>query len=236
MYDALIDQTRRMLSQHGLLEAPGRVLDAGSGTGIWVDFWRRAGAREILGLDIAEPAVQALRRSHPDVRFELADLGSERLPVEGPFDIVSAMSVLLHIVDDERWVRALGNLAGVLRPGGHLVLIEPFTVHGWYGPPFDETSNSRARDAATWERALRQVGLDLVDRRPATVLLSNVGDTRNRHTYAAMWLWWGLLHQAVSGREQLGRVAGAVLGALDRPLRRVLPNGPSAKLLLLRRP
>jgi SAM-dependent methyltransferase len=235
MYAALTDQTHRMLAQHGLVGAPGRVLDAGSGTGIWVDFWQRAGAQEVVGLDISEDAVAALRRSHPGVRFEVADLGADALPVEGPFDVVSAMSVLLHIVDPERWRRALRNLAGVLRPGGHLVLIEPLVVHAWHGEPFDETSNSRARHLDEYGPALREAGFEHVDRRPATVLLSNVIDTRSRWTHAAMWQWWGLLHRAVHGRERLGAAAGSVLERLDAPLRRTLPNGPSAKLLLLRR-
>jgi hypothetical protein len=43
------------------------------------------------------------------------------------------MSVLLHIVDDSRWRRALRNVATVLAPGGHLVVIDPVVVHGWWG-------------------------------------------------------------------------------------------------------
>jgi len=44
------------------------------------------------------------------------------------FDFISAMSVLLHIVDDSRWRRALRNLATVIAPDGHLVVFDPVIV------------------------------------------------------------------------------------------------------------
>lgn len=236
MYAALLDQARRLLADHGLTGPPGRVLDVGAGTGIWVDFWLQAGAKEVVGFDLAATSVAHLRERLPEATFLQADVGAPELPVEGPFDLISAMSVLLHVVDPERWRRALRNLAGVLRPGGHVVAIEPLVVHSYWGPPFDEHSNSRARPLQEWRDGVAQAGLELVDLRPATVLLSNVIDTRSRYAFAALWQGWGLLQQATARDERAGRAAGAVLGALDAPLRRALPHGPSAKLLLLRRP
>jgi len=236
MYAALLAQTRRLLADHGLAGPPGRVLDVGSGTGIWVDFWLQAGAQEVVGLDLAAASVRRLADRLPPARFLQADIGAEDLPVEGLFDLVSAMSVLLHIVEPDRWRRALRNLATLVRRGGHVVAVEPVVVHRYWGPPFDATTNSRARSLGEWRAALHGAGIDLVDLRPATVLLSNVVDTRSRHAFAALWRLWGLLAQVIARGERAGRVAGAVLGALDAPLRRVLPHGPSAKLLLLRRP
>ncbi len=235
MYAALVDQADRVLRRHGVVPAPGQVLDVGSGTGVWIDFWRDHGAREVVGSDLAQAAVARLRALHRELRIEQVDIGADDPGIEGPFDVVSAMSVLLHIVDDARWQRALTTLAGLVRPGGHVVLIEPYVVHRWWGPPFTPEANSRARTASEWDAALLAAGLELVDVRPATVLLANVADTRSRRAFAALWLGWGLLQRAVGGDERRGQVAGRVLGALDAPLRRVMPHGPSAKLLVLRR-
>lgn len=234
MYRALIEQTDWLLRRSGLLgQPPRRVLDIGSGTGVWVRFWLEHGAGEVTGVDLTEAAVARLTDRFPTAHFERADV-SERLP-EGPFDAVSAMSVLLHVTDADRWRAALANLADALAPGGFAVLIEPVVVHRWWGPPFDSTSNSIARPLAEWNSALAAAGLRVEAIRPATVLLANVVDTRSALAFRALRAYWTAICLGVGRRERLGRLVGALLGAADRPLRRALPGGPTAKLLLLRR-
>jgi SAM-dependent methyltransferase len=149
MYRALTGQVDWLLRRGGLLDPPPRrVLDVGSGTGAWVRFWLDHGVREVVGVDLTQAAVKRLAGRFPDTRFERADV-SEGLP-EGPFDAVSAMSVLLHVTDAARWRAALANLAGALAPDGFALLIEPLVVHRWWGPPFDASSNSVARPRAEW--------------------------------------------------------------------------------------
>ncbi len=211
------------------------VLDVGSGTGIWIDFWDRRGAREIVGIDITALAVERLRERHPEHRFVHADIGEPDPPLPVCVDVVCAMSVLLHITDDERFERALRNLAGALRPGGTLVLVEPIVVHRWWGPPFGADANSKARPLATYERILADAGVDVVDVRPDTCLLANVIDTRRPGSFRLMQLYWDVICRVVGRRERLGRVAGGVLGFADRLLTRVVPYGPSAKILVARR-
>ena len=234
MYDAEQDQVTRLLEAHGLAEGPpGRVLDIGAGTGIWIDFWNRRGAQALTGVDLAPGAVEALRRRYPDAAFSVVDIGTANPGLEGPFDLISAMSVLLHITDDERWRRALRTIGGLLAPGGHALVIEPLVVHSWWGPSFGPEANSKARLLAEWEPALADAGLELVERRPATVLLANVVDTRNRWAFAALGAYWEVLSRGIGPRERPGRLVAPVLAALDRPLRRALPGGPSAKVMLL---
>jgi SAM-dependent methyltransferase len=42
--------------------AASRVLDIGSGTGFYIERWRDAGARRIVGCDLTDAAVDRLRR------------------------------------------------------------------------------------------------------------------------------------------------------------------------------
>jgi SAM-dependent methyltransferase len=238
MYAALRASTARLLDDHGLRHEPGRVLDIGSGTGIWIDFWRAAEAAHLEGADLTEVSVRHLAEKYPDVPFRRTDIGAE-LSADagaGTFDVVSVMSVLLHIVDDARWRTAFANVQRLLRPGGHAVLIEPVVAHGWHGPPFGPESNSRARPLPAYRGAIADAGLELVEVRPATVLLSNPIDARRPGTFALMERAWGLLGLAVGRSELRGRIVGAALGTLDAPLRRAMPYGPTAKLLLLRKP
>jgi SAM-dependent methyltransferase len=236
MYDAERDQLARLLDDRDISIGPSsRVLDIGAGSGIWIEFWERRGAGAITGVDLTEAAVDGLRRRFPRHEFAQVDIGQAHGALAGPFDVISAMSVLLHITDEQRWRSALQTIAGLLAPGGHAVLIEPLVVHRWWGPPFGPEANSKARPLEDWRAALADAGLELVELRPATVLLGNVVDTRRRWAFQALSWYWRALGLGIGPRERPGRVAAVVLSAIDRPLRRRLPAGPTAKLLLLRR-
>ena len=217
------------------IPTPARVLDAGSGTGIWIDFWKRRGAGQIVGVDLTKAAVDRLRRRYPEHEFLQRDLGDGAPALPGEMDVVSAMSVLLHITDEARFERALRNLGGCVRSGGSLVLVEPVVVHRWWGQPFGPEANSRARPLGTYQRILRGAGFEIVDLRPATCLLGNVMDTRWRFTFRVLERYWDLVSRIVGRRERLGQVVGSALRAVDLLASRVLPRGPSAKIIVARR-
>lgn len=233
-YELELRNVARALAAAGV-GAPARVLDVGSGTGIWIDFWRSRGAREIHGVDLTAVAVERLRERYPEHRFVRADIADEDAPLPAGVDAVSALSVLLHITDEGRFERALRNLAAALAPGGALVLVEPIVVHRWWGPPFGADANSKARALATYQRILGDAGCEIVDLRPVSCLLANVIDTRRPGTFRLMTLYWEAICRIVGRRERLGTVAGAILGAVDRVATRILPHGPSAKILVARR-
>jgi len=181
--------------EHGIDVEDADVLEIGPGTGYWVDLWDELGARSVHGLDIAVSAVDRLRAAYPRHRFQEGDLGSPHLPIDGSFDLISAMSVLLHIVDERRFQTALTHMASRLRPGGTVLLMEPLVLHRWWGPPVDASSNSRARTLAEWNEALASRGAGT--RRPPTGH-STVGQ-RMRHSPPA-----GL----VAAPGLLGRASG----------------------------
>lgn len=165
-----------------------RLLDVGSGAGHWIDFFRSALlVREVVAVEITEQMAAFLERRHAGdaaVRVLRNDVSEPFGPAEagGLFDYVSAIGVMFHIVDDERWRRATANLASVLRPGGLLF------VGGEFGPvtrnvqfhradrfsnwreyataaaPAGEIRvNKRVRSLAAWTDLARDVGLDVVD-------------------------------------------------------------------------
>ena len=214
---------------------PRRVLDVGSGTGIWIEFWRQRGASEIVGVDLAKAAVDRLSTRYPEYRFEQRDVGEPKasLPVE--MDVVSAMSVLLHITDEARFENAMRNLMGSVTTDGILVLVEPLIVHRWWGEPFGPHSNSLARPLATYRRVLGEGGFEIADLRPSTWLLSNGIDTRRQLSFRLLADYWYWLSRLVGRRERVGTAVGSVLRPLDLALTRLTPNGPSAKVLVARR-
>jgi SAM-dependent methyltransferase len=233
IHRAQIAAVASALDEHGV--HPESVLDVGSGTGVWIDFWRQRGATSITGLDLTETAARNLRARFPSATFLQADIGGPVALEAASFDAISAMSVLLHITDEAAFRRALANIAALLRPRGWLVLIEPAVVHRWWGPAFGVGSNSRARTVTEWRTALRENGLALVDLRPATVLLANPADTRRRVTWGMLSLYWRAVRRLIGRREWLGRLAGQALLSVDRGLVRTVRPGPSTKCLLVRK-
>jgi SAM-dependent methyltransferase len=96
------------------------VLDAGCGMGR-NSFWAaRHGARSVLAVDCAEPALASAREvlsGVPGARVERCDL--YQLPYEEAFDLVFSIGVVHHL---EHPRRALARLVRALRPGGTLLV------------------------------------------------------------------------------------------------------------------
>lgn len=218
---------RRVVPAHVSLGQGTHVLDMGSGTGFYLDLWRELGAGQIEGSDLTENATRRLRASRPGVPIHHCDLGGDpgQLP-QRRFDVVSAMDVLFHIVDDAAYQRAIANLAGLVRPGGHVVLTENLLDGRVAVGPFQV---SRSEDEIL--RLLRANGLEPVARAPMFVLLNGPVDSRN----PVLRAWWAMLTRVVSYHEVLGRVVGAILLPVELVAVRLARRGPSTKLLICRR-
>ena len=127
-----------------------RVLDAASSDGFWAFEMARRGAEQVISLDLDDPSQKDWQGVHDDDtlhagtgdivrRFEVArdafgfdnvkrvdmnlyDITPESL---GTFDFVFIGSVLLHLSDPARALRAIRS---VLRPGGELFSFEAISL------------------------------------------------------------------------------------------------------------
>lgn len=235
LYRAERDVVHRALERHPSPIGPAAsALDIGCGTGIWIAFWRALGVSEITGVDLTEAAIERLERVGAPARLVQADVGEAHLDLGRQFDVISAMSVLLHIVDTDRLSAAVENLARHLAPGGRLLLIEPVITQGWWGGEAGPQANSRVRTRDFWTSELDRHGLELLEVRPVTFLLANPIDARSAHIYKAWLRYWNYVLRFIGRRERVGAVAGRLLEWIDRPMRRYSRGGPSAKLLVAR--
>jgi len=155
----------QLLSKHRVPVAAREVLDAGCGSGFFVDHFRHLGAH-VTGVDLTEVAVRRLSERFPDSRFEIGDLATWR-PAR-TYDLVSCFDVLFHIVDDAAWERAMTNLADAVAPGGYFV----FTEHFFEGEPDPQATHNRSRGRAAYETALIARGLAVLDERPTHHLMN----------------------------------------------------------------
>ena len=94
------------------------VVDIGCGTGRLAPFLSGHGLSP-RGVDLSPEMVRVARRDHPDFAFDVADL--RHLPFQdGSLAGVVCWYSLIFLAPDDRRV-AFGELARVVKPGGHLV-------------------------------------------------------------------------------------------------------------------
>jgi SAM-dependent methyltransferase len=99
-----------------------RVLDAGCGLGYGSKMLLRAGAAEVVGVDIAEPVVEAASAAEePGLTFQSADVAALHFE-DGRFDLIVCLEVIEHVHEPQR---VIGELARLLAPGGILVVSSP---------------------------------------------------------------------------------------------------------------
>lgn len=238
LYRALERRVRWFVRRHRALRGVEAVFDVGSGTGHWVRVWHDLGVSRVDGCDLVPAAVERLGAEFGvrGDRFVTADIGAvdPGLPA-GPYGLVSVMNVLLHLTDDEAFRRALTNIAGLVGPGGSLLLVEPILLDPAYERPRTETQTSRARALATYRDPLVATGLELVDLRGAVAMANNPIEAGSRAVYDRYVRWWRWVARRAKSTPGSIRWIGPLMLALDRV---VLAAGaaPSSKIVLFRRP
>jgi SAM-dependent methyltransferase len=208
---------RRLLRRNGL--TPRSVLEAGVGTGAYAGVWEELGVAQWVGLDISAVAVADLRARFPGGEFHVLDLGTPGGTLqERTFDLVTAIDVLYHIVEDEPFARALTWLGERVNRRGALVVSDVFTDSPW-GRRFPHV---KRRPISVYERILEPLGLKLVDREPVFAILGDpVPDGRRRSWF--LYQAWRTLQKSIRVLpERLRNVYGATLVDVFWPLDRAI--------------
>ena len=120
--DLLIERKWKDLAKH--IRRGNRVLDYGCGGGLFSRRLVDAGC-EVLGLDIAQKAIELARSRVPGADFKLIRSGEPLPVVDSGFDVVWASQILEHVYDTQT---LMNEFARVLRPRGELIVTVPY--HG----------------------------------------------------------------------------------------------------------
>jgi SAM-dependent methyltransferase len=236
IYRTIRRNLRRFALRHGLRPTPAgnRLLEVGVGSGYWLPLWQDLGW-QVDGCDLVESAVARLQEARPDQHFWVADVGSEAgiLSGAGEYDVVTALSIVLHVTRDDAFERALANLAGALRPGGRLLMMEPVLTRRKKEAAYDPAKHSRARLLRSYQAPLESLGLELEAIAPATVLAANPLERGRRVKLKHYQRWWRLV-QRTKEKPGATRWVGPMMYALD-PVALRLGESPTAKLMVFRK-
>jgi SAM-dependent methyltransferase len=106
------------------------ILDAGCGSGVWLEFLRGRGYRRLAGVDLSAEQLAAARARSPGVELHPGDLLEFLAGKENEYDLVTALDVIEHL-DKAGALRFLDLAWRSLRPGGGLILQTPNAASPW---------------------------------------------------------------------------------------------------------
>ena len=182
LYRAKTRAMNRALSRLPLALASSnlRMLDIGAGTGFWIDYFLTKGVNSITGIDIAPSAVSSLKAKYSKLtdktlEFRCTDIASSDLSLKPDIDLVTAIDVLYHIIADEKFYRAIKNVAQVLKPGGYLFLTDILSSQR---DDISPQQHVHWRDLDQYKQELERNGLDVVYLAPIYTLLQSPVDAK----------------------------------------------------------
>ncbi|MEM3577964.1 MAG: class I SAM-dependent methyltransferase [Candidatus Bathyarchaeia archaeon] len=109
------------------LDKSAKILDVGCGPGKWsMLLAKRFGS--VTAVDVSPEMVllakeNAGKNSVFNVNFHVMDVSKLNFPC-GVYDFVNCVTVLQHILDDERWRMSIHEIVRVTRTGGYVLLFE----------------------------------------------------------------------------------------------------------------
>lgn len=132
-----------------------RILDAGCGTGR-VAIELAARGFSVVGLDVDARMLSTARAKAPELRWIEADLLDAGAHLDAEFDLVALAGNVMIFVEPGTEGRVLGQLAGLLTPGG--LLVSGFEIRrdrlslATYDRLAEAAGLSPVRRWATWDR------------------------------------------------------------------------------------
>jgi SAM-dependent methyltransferase len=102
---------------------PKTVLDVGCGYGRAAPIFLEAGCA-YTGVDISPIAIDDARTRLPGIRFFVGDLNT--WDTDERFDLVAALWVMIHFVDDMAWLSLVERCLSWVAPGGSFLMVNRF--------------------------------------------------------------------------------------------------------------
>lgn len=204
------------------------ILDIGSGTGFYIEIWQELGVKGISGLDITTIAIERLRQRFPELNFFRTDIsGNVDNLANEKFDLISAMDVLFHIIDDNLYHDALENIYSLLNPGGYLILSENMLHTGNLRAP-----HQVSRSIYQVETILQNCGFEIKMRAPMFYWMNSPIDSNSRLHLSA----WKLLSRMLPQSEWVGFLIGALLYPIELLSVKLFRKSPSTEIVICQRP
>lgn len=139
-YGGSIDSSHRQFIEKflGRLAAPGKILDAACGAGLYDEILIEAG-HQVLGLDQSSGMLARAREIYPPERFphlQYKRIGLQEIDFHAEFDGLICMDALEHICPED-WPGILARFQQALKMGGVLYITVDALEMGDYRQPYE---------------------------------------------------------------------------------------------------
>jgi SAM-dependent methyltransferase len=154
------------------------VLDIGSGSGHWIDFYKTLEAGNVTGMDVSHSSFKHLKQKYSEdtnVAIHRGKALEVICNLNGDYDLVNAVGVMFHIVDDSEWQDTISSVANKLKNNGLFIIGGHFGFSDGLNVQIDKDGNinKRLRSKRHWVNTLKRAGF------------SNVKVYRN---YSYLWI------------------------------------------------
>ena len=207
------------------------ILDLGCGTGFYIEFWKKKGAKNLTGLDLTQKSVSELSRRFADYSFYKGDIGDRDLNLNKKFDMITAFDILFHIVDEERFSQAIHNVGNMAREGAIILISDNFLRYDREKVFFGQ--NNRSYDRYRIE--LDKNNIEIVRLKPIFYLMNGPIDMKDNILFRIYCLLWSKMAYLMGKSETLGQIIGFSLYYIDDVLIRLFQNSITTELLVCRK-
>ncbi len=162
-YASVEMQILRHLRNNNIALNAKNILDIGSGSGHWIDFYLKFSPALIAGMDVSTASYEYLKNKYSSTG-EVNIYPGNALKVigklSGQYDLVNAIGVMFHIVDDFEWENTICAISSILKENGMLVIGGHFGWQAHLNLRIDNDGNihKRLRGRGCWNRVLRKAG------------------------------------------------------------------------------
>lgn len=208
------------------------LLELGCGTGAYLSLWNTLEINSVTGVDISQASAKNLSLEYPHLKFYCHDISTPDLPdilEEKQYDIVTAIGVLVHIVDDADMESALKNISNLTSDDG-LILISDYLLRG--DQPDTDHTYMKFRNLDSFKKKLSSAGIEVVSTVPFYYFMMTPFDTPFFLERALLSRIFTYLRKGIRRHPE---TMGKLLYSLDSFLTRIISNGPSEKLLICRK-
>lgn len=202
------------------------VLDIGSGSGFYVDIWKQLGVRNVMGCDITSISVNSLRNVYPRADFMQFDLSSNVIPIAKQFDLVSAFDVLLNILEDDKYAKAISNIYSLLKPGGLFVFSENFVHRKSYQNKFQYN-----RTLSEIHSLLQATGFEILGRSPMFYFMNAPADSNG----IIINKFWNSIKKIAGKGETFGSMIGCALYPIELLMTSATKESPSTEIMICKK-
>lgn len=224
----------------GLPLANMSVFEAAFGECFYMNYWRSIPVKRAAGMDISATAAEAARKRFPDYDLRCGDLSdTNAFAGIGCADLVTAIDVLYHIVDDAKWEAALRNLLGLVGEGGWFLFTDKFPRR----EPYHKHAHVRRRPLAMYERVLDAHGVKVRSITPMFFLMDDPITVGNHPMLGQLaMLQWRVLSKTLrltakmrGLQSALAAVGAGVQWIPEHMLLATVKRSPNLEIVLCRR-